>query len=423
MQETEEVEDSSSNVDSNETFEFFPVPELQQEDMSTPPTGPPTAPTGPTTTPTGPTTAATNPTGSTGTAPGVQNTFGARTYTVRDLSNPKPISADPDEVLHPSNTRASLSADDRAKIFEKAVKTAHKKYELMPLSLEDADKLDEAYNLDILIKYTRRSHTNYDMHDVFLIVYPKKGLEANVVDYTKDLYTEYPDITIEDVVQSNKWYRTWMNEEWFIQNLQLTHTFFQHNVSDELWMKISETCEAFKAGEKGGPLFFILMMNHLLSDTEEAASALVTKVKTFKIRKLPGKDIYKVVSLLRGAINCLNYIHKLPEDIIKILLQVFQTSLVADFNSTFLLLEKQRKQQAVLLRTGAPPDILASDIFTFAESKYRDMQTQNKWSGVHIKGELAFHAGSPGPGRVQQVCFNCGGTNHVKQCTLPRDGN
>jgi hypothetical protein len=37
MQATEDVEDYSSSVDCNETFEFFPVPELQQEDMSTPP--------------------------------------------------------------------------------------------------------------------------------------------------------------------------------------------------------------------------------------------------------------------------------------------------------------------------------------------------------------------------------------------------
>jgi hypothetical protein len=117
----------------------------------------------------------------------------------------------------------------------------------------------------------------------------------------------------------------------------------------------------------------------------------------------------------------LNYIHKLPEDIIKILLQVFQTSSVADFNSTFLLLEKQHKQHAVLRRTGAPPDLLPSDIFTLAESEYRDMQTQNKWSGVHTKGKSAFHTGHPGAGQVQQLCFNCGGAHHVKQCTLPRD--
>jgi hypothetical protein len=60
-----------------------------------------------------------------------------------------------------------------------------------------------------------------------------------------------------------------MVESWFAQNLQLTYTFFSKNVSDDLWMKVSKTYEGFPAGQQGGPLFFILMMNHLLSDTEE----------------------------------------------------------------------------------------------------------------------------------------------------------
>jgi hypothetical protein len=411
MQTIEEENEEVSSIHSNESydFDFDTVPLLLQEitipTMATTPTGTTTAPTAATT--------------------ARAFTLGGRSYTPRAVNDPKPILDETDEVLHKKDDRAKLTADDRASLFEKAVKLSHKKYEPMPLSLEDADKLDDAYNLDVLIKYTKRSHYTYDMHDVFLVVYPKDGTEANMVDYTKDLYTQYADISIEDVARSNEWYRTWMNEAWFVQNLQLTHSFFQNNVSDELWMKVSETYESFNAGEKGGPLFFILMMNHLLSDTEEAASALVAKVKTFEIRKITGEDIYKVVSLLRGAINRLTYIHKLPEDIIKILLQVFQTTSVDDFNATFHLLAKQRKQHAVLRRTGAPPDFLPADIFTLAESEYRDMQTLNTWSGVHTKGSSAFNAGHPsdGTGTTTQLCFNCGGPHHVKECKKPRDEN
>jgi hypothetical protein len=167
------------------------------------------------------------------------------------------------------------------------------------------------------------------------------------------------------------------------------------------------------------------MMNHLLWDTEEAASALVTKMKTFKIWKITGKDIYKVVSLLAGAINHLTcYIHKLPEDIIKILLQVFQTSLVDNFNATFHLLEKQQKL-AVLCMTGAPPDFLPLDIFMLAESEYPDMQTLNKWSGIHKKGASAFNAShsSDGTRHMTQLCFKCRGNHLVKQCSKSHDEN
>jgi hypothetical protein len=87
------------------------------------------------------------------------------------------------------------------------------------------------------------------------------------------------------------------------------------------------------------------MMNHLLLDTKEAASSLVQKVKTFKIRKVVGEDIYKVVSLLCSTINCLTYIHKLPEDIVKITAGVFQMTSVDNFDATFHLNEKQCRIQ------------------------------------------------------------------------------
>jgi hypothetical protein len=201
-----------------------------------------------------------------------------------------------------------------------------------------------------------------------------------------------------------------MNEAWFAQNLELTYTFFQNNVSKDLWMKVSKTYKGYTAGEQGGPLFFILMMNHLLSDTKEAASSLVKKVKNFQVNTVVGEEISKIVSLLCGAINWLTSIHKLPDDIIKILLQVFQTTSSEEFNSTFNLLKKQRKHSAVPCQTGATVGITATDIFTLAESEYHDMLQDNKWCPDYA----AFHAGMGKGGRFKPECYNCGGLHHTK---------
>jgi hypothetical protein len=183
-----------------------------------------------------------------------------------------------------------------------------------------------------------------------------------------------------------------MNEAWFAQNLELTYTFFQNNVSKDLWMKVSKTDEGYSTGEKGGPLFFILMMNHLLSDTEEAASSC-EEGQDFQVNKVVGEDISKAVSLLCGAINWLTSIHKLPDDIVKIFLQVFQTTSSEEFNLTFNLLKKQCKHSAVLRQTGPSIGITTTNIFTMAESKYRNMLQDNKWSRVTTTGDVAFHAG------------------------------
>jgi hypothetical protein len=40
-----------------------------------------------------------------------------------------------------------------------------------------------------------------------------------------------------------------MDDDWFVQNLQLTYNCLQNNISDNLWMKVSKKYDRFKAGE------------------------------------------------------------------------------------------------------------------------------------------------------------------------------
>ena len=264
----------------------------------------------------------------------------------------KTVSDTAEQVLYKKGDRAALSTDERQILFKSATATVHKKYDVIPLSLDDEDKLDDTYNLEVLVQRTKREHFKYDMHDVFTVVIPNAD---GTVKETKDLYSDYSNITIEQVARSNRWYREWMVAAFFEQNLQLTYEFFQNNVSEDLVMKISETYDTFKAGEQGGPLFFILMMNHLLSDTEEAAQSLNEGVKNFSIKSVQGENIYRVVSLLRGAMKRLQHINKMPDDMVKTLLNVMQTSSVDAFNAQFNHIQKQRKQNAVLRQTGQGP--------------------------------------------------------------------
>jgi hypothetical protein len=87
------------------------------------------------------------------------------------------------------------------------------------------------------------------------------------------------------------------------------------------------------------------MSNQLLADTEEAAASLQKQVKGFKISNIEGENIRKVVSLLRGAVTRLTYIKKVPEEFLKILLQVMQTSSVDSFNKTFISLKNNASIQ------------------------------------------------------------------------------
>jgi hypothetical protein len=149
---------------------------------------------------------------------GVENETRATKKTISDTAV---------QVLYRKGDRDALSMDARHILFKSAAQTVPKKYNVMPLSLHDKDKLDDAY---VLIQRTKQEHFKYDMHDIFA---------ARSLDKTSN---------------------------W------LKYKFFQNNVSEKLVMKISKTYEMFKASEQeGGPSFFIWMMNHLLSETEKAA--------------------------------------------------------------------------------------------------------------------------------------------------------
>jgi hypothetical protein len=169
-----------------------------------------------------------------------------------------------------------------------------------------------------------------------------------------------------------------MVEPYFEQ--QLTYDSFHNNLSDDLSMKISKMYEMFKAaGEQGGPLFFILMMNHLLSDTEEAALSLNERVKKFSIKSVQGKNIYPGISLLQGAVKRVQHINKIPEDMVRTTLNIMQTSSVETFNAQFNIIQKQRTQNAMLKKNGGQDDWNVNDIFTLAQGEYLNMLNDNTW--------------------------------------------
>jgi hypothetical protein len=122
-----------------------------------------------------------------------------------------------------------------------------------------------------------------------------------------------------------------------------------------------------------------------------------------------------VVSLLRGAVNRLTYINKIPEDLVKTLLGVMQTSSVDLFNKMFHLIEKECKHHVILCKTGFHATLTVDDIFSLGEN--------SQWTGVHTTGQAAaFNAANGSVRTWTPTCFNCGGPHsNKKECPKPVD--
>jgi hypothetical protein len=224
----------------------------------------------------------------------------------------------------------------------------------------------------------------------------------------------------------------------FSQNLQLTYKHLVHNTEDDLVTKVNETYSEYPTAERGGPLFFKIMMDKLQNNSEDAATYLISVVKNLKITDYDGENVDNVVSLVRGAhkrlLNLKSRTQKslLPDDFAETLLQVFQTSSVPEFNTLFA--HEKTQLELTELRTGEKKYPAISDILSFATAKYRKLYATGEWTGVNNKlNETGFIAafnaalvttnlktGNPNQ-RLKTLCFNCGGAHPLSACTEARD--
>lgn len=218
------------------------------------------------------------------------------------------------------------------------------------------------------------------------------------------------------VARSNKWYSTWPEGPTYRENLSWTDRFFKNNVSPELAEKVSEVYMTFPMASRGGPLFFAIMMETILSQTEEAVLSLQTRLKKMDLKSIPGENVDKAIGLARAAIVRLETFHKVPDDIIRTILRIFQTSSVPAFNDFFKYLEQQRKVEQALATTRVEEKLTPAGLFRAASAHYRSLWEEGLWTGIRAGGDSVFH------NTVPRKCWNCGSPDHGEpQCPKPKD--
>ena len=349
-------------------------------------------------------------------------TLGGRTLAIRPQAR---VDADlvSSGIIHKKEERKKLDEAKRTELLNAATKARPPKFAYLSLTLEDPDKLEATYDLGMMVDRMRASHTEYDMHDVMTLVVCDDAANSNPTEQI-NLYENYATVTAEQAALSNQFYHRWAAEETIRENLAMTYKYFHNNVEPDLFGKVIETYRSYPVDQQGGPLFFVLMMNQLLSNTESAALHLQKRLKDLSLATIPGENVSKAVSLARGAIDRLQSISKVPDDVVMILLRIFQTSSVDEFNNVFKLLETQRALPGVL--NNAALGLVAiqpADVFRVAEQQYRVLQEAGDWTGVSTKANSSVFtaSGSSGSASTGIVCWNCGGSHHLRDCKKPLD--
>jgi hypothetical protein len=335
-------------------------------------------------------------------------------------------------AIYSKEARALMDFKEKTELFERATsKKLQPKFKMMNLKIDDPDKLDDTYNLASAIDKMKENHVKYDLHDVFTIVM-MDPLDPYSVLKTVDLYTDYGSIEVSDVASSNRFYATMLRDpnNALNENLKVTLEYLVNNTDENLVLKINETYLSYPIEERGGPLFFKLLMDLLQNNSAEAAEYLVNVVKNLKISSFDGENILKVVSLIRGAVKGLSNLKDatgqsaLPKDLANHLLDVFQTSSVDDFNSLFKHFRLQ-SQIATFRSKSSSGTPSIDEILHFAETQYHLMKSTGKWTGVDAKVNatvfLSALQAANTTGTKVTICFNCGGSHSFQDCPKPKD--
>jgi hypothetical protein len=324
------------------------------------------------------------------------------------------------EAYYKKTDRAPMAPDKLADLFDKATRTKLTvKFDLISSTFNESDKLDDNYNIGILVLRFKNHCIKYDMFDVMNIVFLDKNNSAQPVGATKDLTEHYSSISEVEVAQSCEWYRKYTVKNYYRENLQLITDFLENNCTENLWEKCVEAHDEYPIEQKGGPLMFSIMMRLLMSHSDNAVQYLINSVKNLQIRNFEGENVSKVVSLIRGAYKRLKIITKVPEEFPQWVLQVLQTSMVDSFNESFAHLQRNIEVVDTLLAGRTIPKYPPiENTLQVAQLRYMEMLGTGKWTGLTTKANQSSFVAQQGTEKKNVTCWNCGIEGHgLKQCT------
>jgi hypothetical protein len=224
--------------------------------------------------------------------------------------------------------------------------------------------------------------------------------------------------------------------------LELTYRQLSQHTIVELHNKVMETYKKYEAQYHGGPLYFKILMNHLVCNLEQIASSLVLHIKEHKISAQKGEEVPRTVTLLRNGCERLYSIQRLPPDMSRTVLRVYQTSSHEDFNSIFRHLEINAEialndstanyqfgpgrflsEPGVVNQAQEAIKRVCDSYHELAERKYTALLYDGKRNVPAGNGNpSAFNTTTKSDGKKQLVCWNCGEKGHaVDKCSKPRN--
>jgi hypothetical protein len=245
-----------------------------------------------------------------------------------------------DTAIFTKAARKACDETGKAELFNNMFRQKmNRRFDHISSAIEDPEALQHTYDLQNLIDEARIHITNFDMRQPFWLVIPSTNSNGQTVIKSVDLFAEHANVTAQQVANSNKWYRTKPKEqEPFVEDLKVTYTYLFKNTDRAVQTKVLEHYNKYKTAEQGGPLWLKLVLDEITMSSTKAVEHLIQQVRGIDISKLPGQDVSKAVSMIRGAYTRLCNIknprtkrNSVPDTFMKDTMAVIKTCTVAEF--------------------------------------------------------------------------------------------
>ena len=234
----------------------------------------------------------------------------------------------------------------------------------------------------------------------FDIVYPKDPALKLVTlkvkggsPVVKSLLENFRNLSIEQVALSSSWYSKFGS---FTDSLGKPHSLgrdlswsllhFKEHVDPVLHNDIESRLQSFNKEEQGGPLYFILLMDEIVTSNEQSLAALEGTVKIYNIANDGKDDFPACIKLLKAVTRSIVAMradgsnrNAFSDLFVVAIIGVLQTTSVQPFNDKMKQFHASIELERFRNKSSFNTPTMLNDIYSFALSVHTEMFNIGTW--------------------------------------------